>query len=102
QTCALPICNLPFLDGTARPADVHVEEIVSGFRSTWHRLRTMRERWLAPAGALARFAEDEVRTVVRATRFYGLLLQESVHADFQGDALELERLLDRLWIGVAE
>ena len=94
--------NLPSLDGSARTADAYVAEIVSGFRSTWSRLRTLRARWLAPGGALARFAEDEVRTVVRATRFYGLLLQESVHADFQGDALELERLFDRLWIGVAE
>jgi type 2 lantibiotic biosynthesis protein LanM len=94
--------NRPVLDGVPVPAEEHVEEIVHGFRGMWRLLAERRDDLLAPGGALARFAGDEVRSVVRATRFYGLLLEESLHPDFQGDALELERHFDRLWIGVEE
>ncbi len=94
--------NLPTLDGAPAAADEHVEEIVGGFRATWELLRGLRREILAPGGWLERFADVELRAVVRATRFYGLLLEEGLHPDFQVDALEYDRHLDRLWIGVPE
>jgi type 2 lantibiotic biosynthesis protein LanM len=94
--------NLPTLDAAPAAADEHVEEIVAGFRATWDLLRGHRDELLAPDGWLERFADVELRAVVRATRFYGLLLEEGLHPDFQVDALEYDRHLDRLWIGVHE
>src|SRR5262249_7513978 len=64
--------------------------------------RAHRDALLAPDGWLAGFEDVELRAVVRATRFYGLLLEEGLHPDFQVDALEHDRHLDRLWIGVRE
>ena len=81
--------NRPVLGGRPVLAEDHVEEIVHGFRGMWRLLAERRDDLLAPGGPIARFASDEVRSVVRATRFYGLLLEESLHPDFQGDALEL-------------
>ncbi|HEU4391192.1 MAG TPA: type 2 lanthipeptide synthetase LanM, partial [Blastocatellia bacterium] len=38
--------------------------------------------------------------VLRATKTYSLLLGESYHPDVLRDALDRDRLLDRLWIGI--
>jgi lantibiotic modifying enzyme len=48
---------------------------------------------LSETGALARFADAEVRVIVRPTRAYGLLLHESFHPDFLRDSLDRERFL---------
>jgi type 2 lantibiotic biosynthesis protein LanM len=58
------------------------------------------EALLVPGGPLDRFAQDEIRVLFRATRTYGRLLQESFHPDVLRDALDRDRLLDRLWVGV--
>ncbi|MEM8780089.1 MAG: type 2 lanthipeptide synthetase LanM, partial [Cyanobacteria bacterium P01_G01_bin.49] len=52
------------------------------------------------AGILTRFAEDEVRAVLRPSRIYALLLGEGFHPDVLRNALERDRLFDRLWIDV--
>ncbi len=49
---------------------------------------------------LTRFISDEVRVVLRPTRTYTLLLQESFHPDLLQNALERERHFDRLWLAV--
>ncbi|MBV9211980.1 MAG: type 2 lantipeptide synthetase LanM family protein, partial [Acidobacteria bacterium] len=77
----------------------YAEEIAGGFSTIYSLLLKHRDELLASDGLLARFAEDEVRAIVRATRVYGMLLQESSHPDMQRDALELERFYDRLWLG---
>jgi type 2 lantibiotic biosynthesis protein LanM len=79
-----------------------VDEISEGFAGSYRLLCALRPQLLARDGPLARFASDEVRCVLRATRHYGLLLREFDHPDFQRDALELERFVDRLWVGVDE
>lgn len=89
--------NRPNLNG----ADVNVlnyaEAITTGFRKVYRLLLERRDELLADDGPLARFAGDEVRAILRATRTYALLLQESFHSDVLQDALERERLFDRLW-----
>jgi len=77
-------------------------EVLGGFEQVYRLILAHREELLAPGGPVARFADDPVRCVLRATRHYGLLLMESWHPDFQRDGLELERFLDRLWVGVDE
>lgn len=77
-------------------------EIVEGFTDIYRLMMREREALLAEDGRLARFAHDEVRSVLRATRSYGLLLTESHHPDHQRDALELDRFFDRLWVGVED
>lgn len=80
----------------------YTEAIASGFSTIYKLLLEHRDELLADDGLLMRFARDEVRAIVRATRVYGLLLQESSHPDMLRDALELDRFYDRLWLGINE
>src|SRR5262249_40182587 len=48
------------------------------------------------------FARAEVRVVFRPTATYADLLGESLHPDVLGNALLRDRLLDRLWVAVAQ
>jgi type 2 lantibiotic biosynthesis protein LanM len=92
--------NRPELDGAELRVLHFQHEIARGFQHVYRLLARHRDELLSDGGPIARFADDEVRCVLRATRTYGLLLQESQHPDFQGDALDLERFFDRLWLGV--
>src|SRR4029453_10067721 len=59
-----------------------------------------RDELLAVNGQIHRFAGDPIRVVLRPTRQYALLLSESNHPDVMRDALERDRLIDRLWVAV--
>ena len=58
------------------------------------------DEFLADNGPLMRFAEDDVRVIVRPGKTYGLLLQDSYHPDVLRDALDRDRFFDWLWLGV--
>ncbi len=94
--------NRPALDGHEVEAGEYTEEMAAGFAEIYRRLARHREALLAPGGLVARFADDPVRAVLRATRVYGLLLGESYHPDVLRDALDRDLLFDRLWVGVEE
>lgn len=90
--------NLPTLNG----ADVHVldhgEAIVAGFDRVYRLLLAHRAELLAADGPLARFAEDEVRVILRPTHLYNLFYRESYHPDLLRDALDRDRFFDKLWV----
>jgi type 2 lantibiotic biosynthesis protein LanM len=92
--------NRPELGGEQLRVLHFQSEILHGFRSIYRLLARHRRELVSTDGPIARFEHDEVRSVLRATRGYGLLLQESQHPELQGDALDLERFFDRLWVGV--
>ncbi|MEU9606977.1 type 2 lanthipeptide synthetase LanM family protein [Streptomyces sp. NPDC048057] len=86
--------NRPFTeDGDIRPED-HLEEIVSGFTETYDILVKHHDEFRALLDAAA---GTEIRHLARQTRRYGLFLTESYHPDYLRDALDRERLLDKLW-----
>jgi type 2 lantibiotic biosynthesis protein LanM len=89
--------NRPSIGG----ADVDVgdfsEEIVAGFEAVYKLLLEHRAELLSDSGPIARFAEDEIRVIFRATRTYATLLHEGFHPDVLRDAIDRDRLLDRLW-----
>jgi type 2 lantibiotic biosynthesis protein LanM len=90
--------NRPSLESAdVNPAD-YVDEIVAGFSHAYRLVMEHREELLASDGPLARFAEDEVRAILRPSRPYGILLDESFHPDVLRDALDRDRLFDRLWV----
>ena len=86
--------NRPSVDGVVASPGHFVEELVEGFRSAYRVIVADRDGF---AGVLARFADDETRVVLRATRTYGTLLMESTHPDVLRDALDRERVFDHLW-----
>jgi type 2 lantibiotic biosynthesis protein LanM len=78
----------------------YADAIDRGFTSIYHLLLNHRADLLAESGPLASFAGDTVRTIVRATRTYAMLLIESFHPDVLRNALDRDRLFDRLWLAV--
>lgn len=94
--------NRPTVNGTDVDVRDYSESITSGFCGMYELLRAHRKELLAASGPLERFARDEVRIVARATRGYGVLLSQSHHPDYLRDALDRDRLLDRLWAGADE
>jgi type 2 lantibiotic biosynthesis protein LanM len=89
--------NLPSLAGGAVSLQDHEQDLVAGFTSVYRLLLREREQLLTPGGPLHRFGEDEVRLILRATNTYLSILIESFHPDVLRDALDRDRLFDRLW-----
>lgn len=92
--------NRPMVEGVAADAYAHADDIVAGFVTTYRTLVANRNDLLAPGGPVDAFSIEEVRVVLRATRLYGQLLQESYHPDALRDAADRDRLLSRLWVGM--
>ena len=90
--------NRATFNAAAVDARDYVESIVKGFSSVYRLLRKHREDLLQDDSPLSRFADDEVRAVLRPTRTYGLILTESYHPDVLRTALDRDRLVDRLWV----
>src|SRR5262249_28009215 len=70
------------------------------FTTIYRVLMEHRAQLLPPDGLLAQFADAELRVILRPTRVYGFLLDESFHPDLLRDALDRDRLFDRLWMAV--
>ncbi|WP_089934789.1 type 2 lanthipeptide synthetase LanM family protein [Candidatus Entotheonella palauensis] len=90
----------PTLNGEAVDAVTYTDAIAAGFTHVYRLLLEHREALLAVQGPLARFAHDDVRVILRATRTYAVLLHESFHPDVMRDALDRDRLFDHLWTDV--
>jgi type 2 lantibiotic biosynthesis protein LanM len=94
--------NRPMLAGVAVDTLDYAEAISAGFTSVYRTLLRHREALLADEGPLGRFAADEVRVILRATRTYAVLLRESFHPDVLRDALDRDRLFDQLWATIEQ
>lgn len=89
--------NRPRLEGEEIDLLDYKDDLEAGFRDTYRLLTRRRDDLLA---VLDRFGGDEVRSIVRPTQTYALLLMESFHPDFLRDALDRERHFDRLWVPI--
>jgi class II lanthipeptide synthase len=92
----------PTLQSVAVDLLDYAEDLRVGFKSIYRLLQGHRDELLSENGPLARFANDELRTVLRATQTYAVLLRESYHPDMLRDSLDRERLFDRLWIQIED
>jgi len=92
--------NRPTLDGAEIAVQDYTEAIAEGFASLYRLLLRLRDELTSDDGPLQRFADDEVRVLLRSTMTYGLLLQEGAHPDLLRNALDRDRFFDRLWVGI--
>jgi len=76
------------------------DSIISGFISAYRLLLAHRDELVQEI--LPRFAHDEVRCLLRQTQIYSKLLADCFHPSVLRDALECDRLFDRLWINVEQ
>lgn len=94
--------NRPSLNGEQVDVLDHTESIINGFATVYRLILEHRDELLSDEGPLARFADDEVRVLLRSTRSYATLLFESFHPDVLRDALNRDRLFDQLWAAVTD
>jgi type 2 lantibiotic biosynthesis protein LanM len=94
--------NQPRLAGAEVDLLDHGAEIVAGLRHVYGLLLDHRGELLAADGPLAAFAGDPVRVLLRPTMVYAKLLTEGTHPHVLGNALELERHFDRLWVAAEQ
>lgn len=90
--------NKPKLRGQDAYASDYVDDIVLGFKLACSILQlNLVDLMDASNGPLASFKKDTIRIILRPTQFYANFLMESHHPNYTKDALEREKLLDRLW-----
>ena len=94
--------NRPTFGGKEADVADHIDAVSGGFQEFHRLLVRHREALLSGEGPLARFSQNSVRAVLRSTRGYGFLLEDSFHPDFLRDALDRDRFFDRLWVGIEE
>jgi type 2 lantibiotic biosynthesis protein LanM len=90
--------NLPTLQGGEVDIVSYSEHFATSFASVYRLLMMHREEFLK--SQVARFAEIEVRCLPRNTQLYDLILEHSYHPDMLREALERDRLFDRLWFNI--
>jgi type 2 lantibiotic biosynthesis protein LanM len=85
--------NRPRLDGVDADPVLFSDALLDGFRTGYGTIAAHRTDL---AAKLQGFADVEIRVVVRATRGYVTLLDESTHPDVLRDAQDRDRLFDEL------
>lgn len=89
--------NLPSWNGVTIEAGNYVTDIIEGYRDISHFFIHHRDEMLSADGPLTIFSEVPVRILLRSSQFYMNFLLELMHPDYGRDALDFERLLDRMW-----
>lgn len=92
--------NRPQLQGQEVHLPDYAEAIITGFNAVYRTLLQHRAELASAGGPLAIFDADEVRVILRPTKTYATLLQESYHPHMLRDALDRDRFFDRLWLNV--
>lgn len=74
------------------------QSIITGFTAVYQLVLQNRDEFLA--SILPNFTNDEVRVLVRPTQHYIMLQADAFHPNVLRDALDRDRLFERLWVGV--
>ncbi|WHT22807.1 type 2 lanthipeptide synthetase LanM family protein [Crossiella sp. CA-258035] len=89
--------NLPRLvDGGAIRVQEFAGAVRDGFEFSYRRILADRGTLLADSGLIEEFGEITLRLILRPTRFYARVMEESLHPDFLRDAPDRQRALARL------
>ena len=78
----------------------YVDDLVGGFESIYRLLVRHRDELLAEGGPIAAFADDPIRVLVRPTRSYARLLDESSHPDALRDPADRQELFEALRVSI--
>ena len=90
----------PKLNGQDINVLEYSDSIVTGFAAIYRLLIQHRQALLTEI--VPRFAHDEVRCLLRSNSVYATLLEHSFHPNVLRDALDRDRLFDRLWVEVEQ
>jgi len=93
--------NRPSVAGTDADPAQYAGELLAGFTDAYDAIAAHRSDLIGEDGLLWRFADDEIRVILRGTQMYAQLLDESTHPDVMRDALDRDRIFDYLWAASA-
>lgn len=94
--------NQPSIGGESLQVSAFVEQVVDGFTAASEVIKNGLEEWRGPVGLLQNFAQDRLRLVVRPTMIYAKTLHEGYHPNLMRDAVDRDRLFERLWLGCVQ
>lgn len=89
--------NQPLSAGHPAGRADHRAALLAGFRAGYDTIARQRADLLAGDGFLNRWAQMPARLLVRPTRLYATLLEESTHPDLLRDALARDAVFAVLW-----
>ena len=92
----------PTLGGAGVDLAAYAPAIEAGFDRMLRLLDAHRDELLTDGGPLGAFASVQVRVLLRLTMAYAGVLVDGQHPFVLGDALDRDRLIDRLWIVASE
>ncbi|QSQ21777.1 type 2 lantipeptide synthetase LanM family protein [Pyxidicoccus parkwayensis] len=90
--------NRPTLNGADVDLFQYQGSVVEGFSEVYSLLRQHRDALVDEWGLFRRFADVEVRTLLRPTFVYKTMMLESFHPDLLRNALDRDRFFERLWL----
>lgn len=96
-TGATPVTNsnAPMLMGRRLEPMPYLAQVCNGFETIYRVIMKYRDEFLS--GPLPTFRQDSIRVILVATNDYDRILRASFHPDFLRDALDRQRVIDRLW-----
>ncbi|MFF7128192.1 type 2 lanthipeptide synthetase LanM [Streptomyces sp. NPDC008240] len=89
--------NQPLPDGRPLDGADHRAALLEGFRTGYAAIAAHGRELVGTDGPLAARADSPARLIVRSTRLYATLLEESTHPSLLGDALAREGVFAVLW-----
>lgn len=92
--------NIPFINGDKVEPRDYTGEIIDGFTIFYDWAVMNKEKLTKEGGLIALFYDLPVRTIVRHTANYGVLLKAATEPKYMSDAVMRNQLFDRLWLMV--
>ncbi|OEH92800.1 type 2 lanthipeptide synthetase LanM family protein [Bacillus solimangrovi] len=89
--------NIPLLNNTRINPREYATFISEGFNDCYDIICENKEDFLGEKGILITFKDCCVRTIVRNTKDYNLLLTASTNPNYLSNAINRNRLFDRMW-----
>jgi type 2 lantibiotic biosynthesis protein LanM len=90
--------NRPRLGERDADPKAYQAALLTGFRLAYDAIVANRADLTDPGGMLERYADSEIRVVVRPSQTYATLLDESTHPDLLREGLDRDGLFDVLWV----
>lgn len=89
--------NIPLLNNIRINPREYASFIIEGFNNCYDIIFENKEDLVGEKGILNKFKNCRVRTIVRNTRDYNILLNASTNPKYLNNAIYRNRLFDRLW-----
>lgn len=89
--------NLPKLEGVFVEPRNYIKEIVMGFSVMYQFISENRNEFISKNGILTSFYNLPIRTIMRDTASYAILLKAATEPKYMKDAAMRQQLFDRLW-----